>query len=127
MVSKFQPQLLQDFPPFRLSETAAANRCHICASTIWTLVTQEPMGYRVHLDTTLLQLPDQLAILGKRATFTIWRSDAGFEVTPRSFGRIIFDKGNALVLAEHDCSKFTNDWPNYFPTQNSTQLEEAQF
>jgi hypothetical protein len=118
---------LEIAPAFTLSKTASADRCRHCNSAIWTVICR--VGFRRYLDTQVLSIREQLAVLGNLETFRIWRTGEGFEVDPRSLNDIIWSKGKGLILQGHDCSQspFTATWPDYWPRLIPPTTQEEGF
>jgi hypothetical protein len=109
----------QEFPGYRLSDTANPDRCAKCQSAIWVCLSHWIAAFTLQLDPEPLSQLDELkARLANRRIWQAVNTSIGtFTVNRRDAAMIAKAKGSEVVLAEHVCdpSNIRIEIPAYWP------------
>ena len=126
MDENYRLSIFEELPNYRLSEEANRDRCRKCYSSTWVLLDRN--GFRTELDTTRLNLADEVdAVLGGLRTYELTRQRDSFVIDRRSALRISGASGRP-VLATHRCSSVAvTVWPNYWPKYVYAESEGIPF
>lgn len=130
-MSRFSSSTLyEDFPAFRLSERAAANRCRRCQSAIWSCLSASVAAFTVHLDPEPLSpLGEAMARFAGLGVWQLYNHYGSFSIQQRTASLIKASDGTEVILKDHICDH-TNiriTLPDYFPQFRYDYPEEPPF
>jgi hypothetical protein len=92
----------EDFPSYRLDESANKDRCWKCKSAVWVALCRS--GFRTQLDDEVVTPQQDLDFyLSRRKTYEIYKQGDQFMIQLRTPSMILSDRGDRPALPEHRC------------------------